>query len=50
MGTDSAPPKKLAWPEGPLFRATNKDEWERIIKESPYAWAKKAAEFWLARA
>jgi hypothetical protein len=50
MGTDSAPPKKLSWPEGPLFRVTNKDQWERIIKESPYAWAKKAAEFWLARA
>lgn len=50
MGTDSAPPKQLSWPEGPLYRATCKDDWERIIKESPYAWAKKAAEFWIAKA
>jgi hypothetical protein len=50
LGMDSAPPEKLSWPEGPLFRATGKDDWERISKESPYAWARKAVGFWLTKA
>lgn len=50
LGTDSAPPGKLSWPEGPLYRVTGKDDWVRLIKESPYAWARNAAEFWIDRA
>lgn len=47
MGMDSAPPQKLSWPEGPLFRMTTRQEWERLIKESPYQWARNAAMVWL---
>lgn len=47
MGTDSKLPSKLSWPEGPLFRMTTRQEWERIVKESPYQWARNAAMVWL---
>lgn len=43
MGTDSKLPGKLSWPEGPLFRMTTRQDWERVIKESPYQWARNAA-------
>lgn len=47
MGTDSKLPGKLSWPEGPLFRMTTRQDWERIVKESPYQWARNAAMVWL---
>jgi hypothetical protein len=47
MGTDSKLPGKLSWPEGPLFRLTSKNDWNKIKSESPYEWARKAADYWL---
>jgi len=47
MGTDSKLPGKLSWPEGPLFRMTTRQDWKRVITESPYQWARNAAMVWL---
>jgi len=47
VGTGSKLPGKLSWPEGPLFRMTTRQDWERIVKESPYQWARDAAIIWI---
>lgn len=50
MGMDSSPAKgRLSWPEGPLYRSTKKEDWLKIVKESPYAWAREATMVWLLR-